>query len=99
MVFTVKDVMGNTLTLRYDRHRHILERPEMLNQDDRIKATLRKPEVIKESIHSADVLLYYKLYDKTPVTKKYMLVVAKVNNIITAFYTNKIKKGKTKWER
>jgi hypothetical protein len=102
VVFKVKDVLGNTLPLREDRHRHILERPEMLNQGNRIKETLKEPDIIKESKHAKDVLLYYRLYDKTPVTKKYMLVVVKVNRegfIITAFYTDKIKKGKTKWER
>jgi hypothetical protein len=102
VVFKVKDIFGNVLSLREDRHGHILERPEMANQDEKIKETLKNPDIVKESNHATDVLLYYRLYESTPVTKKYMLVVAKINKesfIITAFYTDKIKKGATRWER
>ncbi len=102
-IFKIRDVLGNSLSQRGDRHRHILERPEMLNQEERIKETLKDPDIIKESNHAEDVLLYYRLYETTPVTRKYMLVVAKIDNskgfVITAFYTDKIKKGATRWER
>ncbi|MCL5877023.1 MAG: hypothetical protein M1540_04340 [Candidatus Bathyarchaeota archaeon] len=48
----------------------------------------------------------YKLYSKTPVTRKFMLVVVKASNeesfIVTAFYTDKVKKGdiiRVLWEK
>jgi len=38
-------------------------------------------------------LLYYKLYPKTPVTRKYLMVAVKVENgegfILTSFFTDK----------
>jgi hypothetical protein len=101
IVFRLKDVLKKDLRLTEERHAHILERPEIRNQEDRIKATLRAPDIVKVSNHVEDVLLYYKLYERTPVTRKYLVVIVRVLDgdgfIITAFYTDKIKKGVTKW--
>lgn len=101
IVFKLKDVLKKELRLTEERHEHILERPEMLNQDERVKETLTAPDTVKVSNHADDVLLYYKLYERTPVTRKYLVVIVRVLNgdgfIITAFYTDKIKKGATKW--
>ena len=56
-----------------------------------------------ESIRSAKVYLFYKLYAETPVTQKFMLVVVEVLNgegfIVTAFFTDKIKKGDLIWKK
>ncbi|MBI4171107.1 MAG: hypothetical protein HY514_05385 [Candidatus Aenigmarchaeota archaeon] len=47
--------------------------------------------------------MFYKLYDKTPVTRKYLLVAVKVLDkegfVITAFFTEKIKKGDLLWPK
>ena len=81
----------------------MLSHPEMKNQQVRIKETLLDPDEVRASIQSNDILLFYKLYPKTPVTTKYILVVAKVSNeegfIVTAFYTDKIKKGDIIWKK
>lgn len=102
-VFKLKDVQGKELRLTKERLAHILERPEMRNQEERIKATLRAPDTVKVSNHSDDVLLYYRLYAETPVTRKYLVVIVRVLDgsgfIITAFYTDKVKKGATRWEK
>lgn len=49
------------------------------------------------------VQLFYRFYLITPVTKKYMCVVVKVlvddAFIITAYFTDTIKKGETLWEK
>jgi hypothetical protein len=80
----------------------VLSHPEMKNQQVRLKETLLDPDEVRASIQSNDILLFYKLYPKTPVTTKYMLVVAKVSNeegfIVTAFYTDK-KKGDIIWKK
>ncbi len=75
----------------------------MDGQLERIKETLAGPDIIKESNQDNSVWLYYRFYIITPVTEKYMLVVVKLLDsngfIITAFYTDRIKKGATIWEK
>jgi len=47
---------------------------------DRIKETVRSSGEVRESTHDPSVLLFYKLYEETPVTEKYLLVVIKSLN-------------------
>lgn len=74
----------------------------MRNQLSKIKVTLKSPNTVKYSEHDRAVLLFYRLYEKTPVGKKYLLVAVKLTNsegfVITAFFTDRIKKGETLWE-
>ena len=82
--------------------KHILRRPEMKNQRKKIEETLKDPDAIVESKYDKTVLLYHKLYPKTPVTRKYLLVAVKILDrdafVLTAFFTDKIKKGDIVWE-
>ncbi|HBR22673.1 MAG TPA: hypothetical protein DD713_08975 [Nitrospiraceae bacterium] len=75
----------------------------MSEQKEKIRETLLTPDRIKKSKHDSEVLLYYRLYEKTPVTKKYLMVAVKVENgvgfILTSFFTDKIKAGETEWKR
>ncbi len=61
------------------------------------------PDVIVRSRTDPDVELFYRYYDVTPVTEKYLCVVVKVLAegafIITAYFTDTIKKGETLWKR
>jgi hypothetical protein len=103
IIFMLRDILNREIRLTKNRYEHILERAEMHNQEERIKETLKSPDIIKLSNHADDVLLYYKLYETSPVTRKYLVVIVKILNgdgfIITAFYTDKIKKGVTKWKK
>lgn len=98
-----KDYSGRNIRLTDNRWEHIITRTELVDQKEKIKETLLNPDKIKKSRHDLDVLLYYRLYEKTPVTKKYLMVAVKVENgeglILTAFFTDKIKAGETEWER
>jgi hypothetical protein len=67
VVFQVLSKMGKVVSLDEDRWRHILEHPEMKNQLDRIKETAANPDEVRASIHDSSVLLFYKLYEETPV--------------------------------
>jgi hypothetical protein len=58
VVFSIYDVLGRKIDLSEKRYKHILTRPEMKGQESRIKDTLKNPNIIKESNHSKDVLLY-----------------------------------------
>lgn len=98
-----KDYLGRDIRLSDNRWEHILTRAEMIDQKEKIKETLLNPDKIKKSRYDSEVLLYYRLYEKTPVTKKYLMVAVKVDNgvgfILTSFFTDKIKAGETEWER
>ena len=93
-----KEKFGKKIRLTSERESHIKKRPEMKNQLRKIAQTLKEPDLIKESNYDKETLLYYKCYDKTPVTKKHLLVAIKSTEspfVITAFFTDKIKTGKT----
>lgn len=99
----LKDLNDRAVRLTDERLTHILEHPEMMGQDTRIAETLSAPDSIITSHHDATVLLYHKLYPATPVTRKYLGVMVKLTDqdafIVTAFFTDKEKKGSRIWTR
>ena len=103
VMFKVLSKMERVVSLDEDRWRHILEHPEMRNQLDRIKETVQNPDEVRESVHDSTVLLFYKFYEETPVTEKYLLVVIKTLNregfIVTAFFTDRVKKDGAVWKK
>ena len=102
-MITFKDYSGRSIRLTENRWEHILTTAEMAEQKEKIRETLLIPDRIKKSKHDPHVLLYYKWYEQTPVAKKYLLVVVKIENgegfILTSFFTDKVKAGDTLWER
>ena len=98
----IVDVFNRKIRITKERMKHILRRPEMKNQRKKIEETLKDPDAIVESKYDKTVLLYHKLYPKTPVTRKYLLVAVKILDrdafVLTAFFTDKIKKGDIVWE-
>ena len=97
------DIFKRKITLSEERKNHILNRLEMLNQESKIKETLSAPELLKRSVSDEKVVIYYRHYPKTPVTEKYLAVVVKINNkenfIISAYFTDRIKKGELIWTK
>ncbi len=97
------DLFNRKLKLTEERKKHILERIEMSNQEAKIKETLIYPELIKRSVSDEKVVIYYKHYTTTPVTSKYLAVIVnlavKENFIISAYFTDRIKKGELIWEK
>jgi hypothetical protein len=75
----------------------------MIGQDHKIKETVASPDVVIESRQDPSIRLYHKLYEETPVSRKYMVVAAKVpaNDafVVTAFFTDRAKQGSTIWAR
>lgn len=97
-----QDIQGRKIRLTEERRNHIeYDHPEMFGQIDKIKETLLNPEVIIKSKTDQDVELYYRYYAITPVSEKYLCVVVKVLEIdlfiITAYFTDTIKKGEILW--
>ena len=79
------------------------DHPEMKDQLGRIQETLAQPERILLSRSDTKVELYYRLYAQTPVTTKFMCVVAKDSEdrgfVVTAYYTETEKKGTLVWQK
>ncbi|MBI5399570.1 hypothetical protein HZB07_03010 [Candidatus Saganbacteria bacterium] len=69
----------------------------------RIKETVLVPDVIKQSQQDSKVWVYYKFYKNTLVGQKFIATIVKILNhhgfIITAYFTDKTKEGKTIWQR
>ena len=101
--FGIIDRFGRKIRLSKERHNHIVERPEMENQDERIKETILDPEIVRESNHDPEVWLYYRFYEEGPVRGKFLVSIIKIQNgegfIITSFYTDKVKEGAVIWKR
>jgi hypothetical protein len=75
----------------------------MSGQIDKIQDALLNPDQIVRSRTDPDVELFYQHHDITPVTEKYLCVVVKVLIddlfIITAYFTDTIKRGEILWEK
>lgn len=103
MVTVLQDSFGRTVRLTDERIAHILEHDEMAGQLDKVEQTVREPDVVLRSLHDPDVHLYHKHYPTTPVTEKNLLVALKVTQtdafVLTAFFTDTIKKGERIWEK
>jgi hypothetical protein len=103
MARTFKDRFGRAVRLTQEREVHILRHPELQGQIEKLETVLQEPDVIVRSLRDPDVHLYHKHYDETPVTEKYLLVAVKVKVndafIITAFFTDTVKKGERIWEK
>jgi len=87
-----------------ERQKHIeTDHPEMFGQVNKIQEVLSDPDVIVRSKTDLDVELFYRHYDITPVTEKYLCVVVKILAedmfIITAYFTDTIKRGAVLWKR
>ena len=99
-IFT--DIFERLVRLTDERWQHIIERREMIEQQSKIKETLALPDLIKFSNFDSEIHCYYKFYPSTPVTSKYLVVIAKVTEvdafILTSFFTDKIKSGETLWQ-
>ncbi len=100
----LKDNHNRQIRLTGERQEHIeIDHPEMSGQVDKVQQTLLKPDMIVRSRTDPDVELFYRHYEITPVTEKYLCVVVKILAgdmfIITAYFTDTIKRGEVLWRR
>lgn len=97
------DHQGLQVRLTIERRMHILEHPEMVNQFERLMATIQEPELIVRTNVDPSVHVYHRFYQTTPVTSKFMLVAVKIEAddafVLTAFYSSRQKKGTVVWQR
>lgn len=99
-----KDVSNRRIRLTDERQKHIeVDHPEMFGQIDRIQDSLLGPDWIVKSKTDPTVELFYRYYDMTPVTEKYLCITVKISGedlfIITAYFTDTVKRGEILWEK
>jgi len=97
------DYTGKIIRLTDERLAHIKEHPEMVAHTMKINETLTTPDTVIRSKTDAEVNLYFKYYKKLSIGDKYLCVVVKYKKddvfIITAHFTDSIKKGEIIWKR
>lgn len=95
------DHQGRPIRLTAERWAHILDHPEMVEQRSRLAETLAAPDVVITTVKDETVHAYHRLYERTPVTRKYLVVAVKMEAedafVLTAFFTSRLKKGTIIW--
>lgn len=97
-----EDVRGRSLRLTEEREDHIRTvHPELTDLPEYLGSTIRAPDRIVQSRTDETVELFYRSFETTPVTSKYLCVVVKAAVedpfIITAYFTDSIKRGEVLW--
>jgi hypothetical protein len=102
-VETLTDYRGRAIRLTEERWAHILDHPEMEDQHNRLVETLAAPDVVIATVRDETVHTYHRLYEQTPVTRKYLLVAVKMTAddafVLTAFFTSRQKRGNVIWQK
>lgn len=97
-----QDYKGLKIRLTDERRAHIFEHPEMVPMEEAIVEALLRPECVIQSRSAEDTQLYYRYYAETRVGGKLLCVVVKLKAldafILTAYLTDKIKKGEVLWK-
>lgn len=100
---TLVDYTGNVIRLTDERLAHIKEHPEMFMHADKINETLINPDAVVKSRSDDEVNLYYKHYLGLSIGDKYLCIVVKFKQddafVITAYFTDSIKKGDVLWKK
>lgn len=99
-----EDIHKRRIRLTDERWEHIeFDHPEMSDQLEKISETILSPDCIIMSRTDNEVELFYRYYHSTPVKDKFMCVVLKVTAndlfIITAYFTDTVKRGEVLWEK
>jgi len=97
MIIEVISKLNKRVRLTEVQWAHIQYKHKELNAEiQKIELALKQPDIIYYS--KTDVLYYYyKHFDQTPVSNKYLLLVVKHLNgegfVVTAFFCSKIRKA------
>jgi len=95
VVFEVISKIGKKIRLTEVQWAHMSSKhPELVNQIDKMIATLQKPDYVYHSPEEEN-FHYLKFFRQTPITEKYLLLIIKHLNgegfIITGFFVSKIR--------
>ncbi len=95
------DRSGRRIKLTEESWKHIAgTHPEIKDMLKDLKGAVEDPELIKRSIYNENVVLLYRYYEHI-YEGKYMCVVVGLDeeSIVTAYITDRIKKGEVIWKR
>lgn len=99
----IRDYTDRWVRLTTERWQHVVRHPEMPGQERKLRRTLRAPDMVFTSRLDASVHLYYRLYPRSPVGRKYLMVAVKILDrdafVITAFFTGEIEGGTKIWAK
>ncbi len=97
----ITDYRGRAVRLTEERWAHILTHPEIVGQRERLIETLVRPDFVIAALKDEMAHTYHRLYETTPVTRKFLVVAVKMEEgdafVLTAYYTSRLKKGKMVW--
>jgi hypothetical protein len=97
------DYAGNSIQLTDERLNHIKEHPEMAIHTAKINEALSNPHIVIQSRSDEETRLYYRFYEGLSIGNKYLCIVVKFKEkdafVITAYFTDSIKKGETIWRK
>jgi hypothetical protein len=97
------DYTGIAIRLTDERLNHIKEHPEMVTHTEKINETLISPDIVIQSKSDKEARLYYKYYEDLSIGNKYLCIVVKFKKkdvfVITAYFTDSIKKGEVVWRK
>lgn len=97
------DYAGREVRLTDERRRHLLSHPEMVWIEPLLERAIASPERVVRSLTDDTVLLYYREAATPEFGEKLLCVVIKHlpsdSFVITAYLTDKIKRGETLWKR
>ena len=99
-----EDVHGRSLRLTEEREDRIrTTHPELADLPEFVGPTIRAPDRIARSRTDETVQLFYRSFETTPVTSKYLCAVVKAAGedpfILTAYFTDSIKRGEVLWTK
>jgi hypothetical protein len=99
----IKDYSGRVIRLTAERWQHVTEHSEMVGEERKLRETLRNPYRVVTSRLDSSVHLYYRLYERSPIGRKYLMTAVKILSddafVITAFFTDELKGGKDVWPK
>ena len=96
------DYQNRKVRLTEERLAHILAHPEMVGMETNIADTLKHPQLVRQSRSDESAALFYRFYTQIAIGDKWLCVVVKYLPddafIVTAYFTDKPKKGETLWQ-
>ena len=102
IVFEVVARFGKRIRLTEGKYDHVCRRhPEVSGEINKMKETLAIPQMIRRSLYDERVWLFYRFFEETPVTEKYLMVAVRILNdeglVVTSYFTDKIIMGVEIW--
>lgn len=78
-----------------------MRHPEVTGEIEKMKVTLVSPQIVRRSLYYEKVWLFYRFFEDTPVTEKYLMVATRILNdeglVVTTYFTDKVKMGEEIW--